>query len=331
MLKYQQAKQKVLDKVYKLSPGQPLPPVRSLIKELGFSQITLKRAFDELEAEKVLKREKGAGIFVAESKNNSNLVGVLIPSLVQKSYSQLLIGIQEELSENGRDLLLLPNHSKTLVPLYRSIKNNKLTNLIINPSSFDLSNIEFINLLHRLSDENIRIVIIDIPVPGLRADFIGYENITAFAELTRQIIKDGVRNIIAVGKFESKVYSSRLAGIRQALTGSDIELHQIDITDRLVHNVATEIKNIRTDALLLCDAGSSVDLIYELKGMADYDITKIQIGGVIEQNERLAAEHALTLEKQNIVMGRAAVEMLLRQDKKTKISFMPLKLNNNRR
>lgn len=42
MLKYQLAKQQVLEKVNKLSPGQPLPPIRTLIKELGYSQVTLK-------------------------------------------------------------------------------------------------------------------------------------------------------------------------------------------------------------------------------------------------------------------------------------------------
>ena len=327
MLKYQQAKQQVLKKVYKLSPGQPLPPVRTLIKELGFSQITLKRAFDELEAEGVLTRTKGSGIFVAEPENNNNLVGVIMPHLVQKSYSQLLTGIQEELCKNNLDLILLPSHSTNLDSLYKSIKNNKLAKLIINPSSSDLSNIEFINFLHKLSDDNIRIVIIDIPVPGLKADFIGYENITAFAELAQKVIDKNTRNVIAVGKFESKVYSSRLAGIRKVINDSGIKLQQIDISDRPVRDTAIEISSSNANTLLLCDAESSVDLIYELKSITSYDIQNIKIGGIVEQNEQLSVDHAVTLEKQNIAMGRTATEMLLTQNKKTEIRLIPLKTN----
>jgi DNA-binding LacI/PurR family transcriptional regulator len=327
MLKYQQAKQKVMNKVYKLSSGQPLPPVRTLIKELGFSQITLKRAFDELEAEGVLRREKGAGIFVAGSENNNNLIGVIMPYLVQKSYSQLLTGIQEALAENGRDLLLLPDHSGGLEPLYKSIKNNKLANLIINPSSSDLSNIEFIKFLHRLSDDNIRIVIIDIPVPGLKADFIGYENITAFTELAGRLIEDGAKSIIAVGKFDSKVYSSRLAGIRKTINGSGIKLHQLDISDIPLSQAAREILDKEADAILLCDAGASANLFYELKSILGKNINKIKIGGIVEQNEKTVIEQAITLEKQNIEMGRAAAEMLLRKKDKPEIKLVPIKLS----
>ena len=81
------------------------------------------------------------------------------------------------------------------------------------------------------------------PSPGLKADFIGYENITAFAELAQKVIDKNTRNVIAVGKFESKVYSSRLAGIRKVINDSGIKLQQIDISDRPVRDTAIEISS----------------------------------------------------------------------------------------
>ena len=60
--------------------------------------------------------------------------------------------------------------------------------------------------------------------------------------------------------------------------------------------------------LLLCDAESSVDLIYELKSITSYDIQNIKIGGIVEQNEQLSVDHAVTLEKQNIAMGRTPLK-----------------------
>ena len=50
----------------KLSPGEALPSIRALAKDLRISVITTKRAYDELEAEGFLYTVGGKGCFVAE-------------------------------------------------------------------------------------------------------------------------------------------------------------------------------------------------------------------------------------------------------------------------
>ena len=50
----------------KLSPGESLPSIRALAKDLRISVITTKRAYDELEAEGFLYTVAGKGCFVAE-------------------------------------------------------------------------------------------------------------------------------------------------------------------------------------------------------------------------------------------------------------------------
>ena len=49
-----------------LQPGDPLPSLRLLAKELRISVITTKRAYDELEREGFLQSVPGKGSFVAE-------------------------------------------------------------------------------------------------------------------------------------------------------------------------------------------------------------------------------------------------------------------------
>ncbi|WP_325200472.1 GntR family transcriptional regulator [Oscillibacter sp.] len=49
-----------------LSPGEALPSIRALAKDLKISVITTKRAYDELEAEGFLYTVAGKGCFVAE-------------------------------------------------------------------------------------------------------------------------------------------------------------------------------------------------------------------------------------------------------------------------
>lgn len=49
-----------------LSPGEALPSIRALAKDLKISVITTKRAYDELEAQGFLYTVAGKGCFVAE-------------------------------------------------------------------------------------------------------------------------------------------------------------------------------------------------------------------------------------------------------------------------
>ena len=49
-----------------LAPGEPLPSIRGLAKDLKISVITTKRAYDELEAQGFVHTGAGKGSFVAE-------------------------------------------------------------------------------------------------------------------------------------------------------------------------------------------------------------------------------------------------------------------------
>lgn len=49
-----------------LLPGDMLPSIRSLAKDLGISVITTKRAYEELEKEKLIYSKQGKGFFVCE-------------------------------------------------------------------------------------------------------------------------------------------------------------------------------------------------------------------------------------------------------------------------
>ena len=48
----------------KLKPGDQLPSIRSLAKELSIAIITVKRAYDDLEKERIIELRQGKGCFV---------------------------------------------------------------------------------------------------------------------------------------------------------------------------------------------------------------------------------------------------------------------------
>ena len=55
---------------HELKSGDMLPSIRSLARELGISVITTKRAYEELEKQKLIYSEQGKGFFVSEVNQN---------------------------------------------------------------------------------------------------------------------------------------------------------------------------------------------------------------------------------------------------------------------
>lgn len=64
---YEQIIDQIKDAIMKgdLNPGDPLPSIRALARDLRISVVTTKRAYDELEAEAFIETLPGKGSFVA--------------------------------------------------------------------------------------------------------------------------------------------------------------------------------------------------------------------------------------------------------------------------
>ncbi len=89
--------------------GEKLPTEQQLASETGLSLTTVRRAFDELVAERIVVRRQGAGSFVAHAprrdENARRRIGVLLPD-TQLYYPRVLQGIDESLSAAGATLQL---------------------------------------------------------------------------------------------------------------------------------------------------------------------------------------------------------------------------------
>lgn len=75
---------------HETSPGDMLPSIRSLAKDLGISVITTKRAYEELEKEGLIYSEPGRGFFVSHVNKN-----LLLEEQLQGLESSLSDLIQE--------------------------------------------------------------------------------------------------------------------------------------------------------------------------------------------------------------------------------------------
>lgn len=88
---YEQIKQQIKEQVFSgdLKPGEQLPSIRTLAKELKVGVITSKRAYDDLCEEGVLVSHPGKGVFVGEidtgevKKNHLQLIGEQLRDTVE--------------------------------------------------------------------------------------------------------------------------------------------------------------------------------------------------------------------------------------------------------
>lgn len=78
---YEQIKDSIKENIIKkrVGPGERLPSVRNLSKDLGVSILTVKKAYDFLEEEGFIESRQGLGTFVSEDDEN------IIREEVQKS------------------------------------------------------------------------------------------------------------------------------------------------------------------------------------------------------------------------------------------------------
>ncbi len=73
---FEQIKEQILNAVNigELKPHDKLPSIRQLASELDLNVNTVKRAFNELETEKVTYSLAGKGVFISEGAANSRIV-----------------------------------------------------------------------------------------------------------------------------------------------------------------------------------------------------------------------------------------------------------------
>jgi len=66
--KQRETRERVLELIEALTPGDAIPSERQLGIDLGVSRLTVRAALDELVREGYLRRRRGAGTFVSEPK-----------------------------------------------------------------------------------------------------------------------------------------------------------------------------------------------------------------------------------------------------------------------
>lgn len=103
-----------------IQPGELLPPVRQLARQLGINLHTVRSAYQKLEADGLVKTRQGLGTRVLPydplhmaqiaSAARSHTVGVIIPSLTNPFYHAFLQGVEAVANQSQTILFMCVTH-----------------------------------------------------------------------------------------------------------------------------------------------------------------------------------------------------------------------------
>ncbi|MCZ7643919.1 MAG: GntR family transcriptional regulator [Planctomycetota bacterium] len=249
-LKHTLVSRALLDDLRSLHPGHKLPTVRQLMKRFGASQATIARALDELKRQGLISRKAGSGVYVERPRpvHGDYSVAVVVPDVSTTTSSLMLKGIEREFSASGYRCVFWNGnrHFRRECARIRA-GGASIDGLIVNSRTHYVYNPAYIAFHARLLKRHAwPMVMVDIPVPGLPAPFVGDDNYSAFHDLGALIasanLADRLNMLVLEG---SLIGMERLYGLRRGLRAAGGPVPRLQVVHANPRTLERRVKRFR--------------------------------------------------------------------------------------
>lgn len=207
--------------------------IHDLARELGLSASTVSRSLQDhpriSAATKELVRKQAAisnykpnRVASSLRKGRGNTVGVIVPNINRSFFSNIIGGIEEELSRSGYNLMICQSNEKlekekaALATLLDARVDGILMSISMETNSYAH--------LEKLFEQGIRFVFFDrVPdLPGISSVII--DDYQASYEITKSLLDSGYKRPAHIGgSSHINVYAMRKKGYLDALIGSGVK------------------------------------------------------------------------------------------------------------
>ena len=198
--------------------GDSLPSERKLGAQIGVSRTVVRRAFERLERDHLIRQQLGQAPRVVSPKDQKNAqltVTAVFPTL--NGYSSLLFhGIDRALGEQSCSLNLILTYGDPQLEQRRlSPQQDRMDGLIVY-SAFrawdDLG-----RMYQSLVREKIPMVFIDHAIPNVACDAVMLDHYANMYQLTSNLLESGVDRLVYVGPKGPDFPQNLLPGVRTCL------------------------------------------------------------------------------------------------------------------
>jgi LacI family transcriptional regulator len=190
------------------SPNEKIPTENELVSLSGLSRATIRQALNNLEHSGYIIRKKRVGSFVRKiNKNTKNMpvVGLIVPDIRAGYASILARGAEDEATKNNISLILCNTDdllSQASYHIERLIQLSVSGVIYIPVAASNEKNLQIIN---KLQQKNIPVVLVDRGIPDSNLDFVTTNNFEGSRQITQYLIDKGHNKIAFLS---NKLYST---------------------------------------------------------------------------------------------------------------------------
>lgn len=232
-------------------------------------------------------------------KGRTNIIGMIVPVIGNSFFSQILEGIEKEMSQTVYNLIIMQSNDDPALELkhLEMLYKKGADAVVIAPTGNYLS----LKYLKKLKEEGIPIVIIDRTNCDINTYKIGINNFNVVYQAVSHLIGQGKRQILFISNLSSGVSQERRRGYIQCLRDFDIDYNsnyvfaietrtrKEDLLDQLKNYLSQQIhSNTPPDAIftasdqltyLTLEALQAIEIVVpdhiSLIGFANFQYTNI--------------------------------------------------------
>ncbi|MBI3990551.1 MAG: DeoR/GlpR family transcriptional regulator [Candidatus Omnitrophica bacterium] len=307
--------------------------ISKLSKRFNVSLPTIRRDLDELANKGLVNRTHGGAIAIdsfielpfeqrdAINKISSSLIILIVPSLHNSFYYQIISGIERTVTRKGYDIILRSVNEDFILEkqCLEKTMGSGVNGLILIPEKYSIANIE---LLENIAKE-MPLVLVDVAVPGFKSDLVVSDDRKGSFMVTEHLIELGHREILYLaGPQGDSSAEERILGYQDALKKYKIEFQSefLRYTDWHTEEGYYETKKFfvngfhkkKATAVYACNDQVAIGAFKALVGLKIKVPEDVALAGYGNLDIGLFQEVPLTSVDQSAVeMGNIAAELLL--------------------
>lgn len=310
-------------------PGDKLPSENELAEQFNVSRITVKNAMADIVKQGLIYRIQGRGSYISDNaseqlfsyekkEDNGPFVAFLMPRLNNLFTANLMTGIEQELADNGYNLVFRLTHDSQELEnkILKELTQLGVNGIIIFPVDGETFNDEIL----KLTLDHYPLVIIDRYLRGLDTNSISSDNITGAYEATKHLTNLGHTKIsfISTAITGTTSIEDRLHGYEQALSDSGLFIeYRLRLSLNKDMPFVEQIKNYLTEnpdvkAIVTTNSGIGLEAVKAARSL-NLDVPRdLSIVCFDNYEQSALSEVPLTYINQNEKnMGREAAKLVL--------------------
>ena len=209
--------------------GERLPTEQEMGEMFSVSRHTVRQSILELEKQGYIYREKSKGAFVdkldKDKKSKSKMIIVITTYVSEYIFPFLIKGIEEVLSKNGYDILLLStnNEKEKEREQLKKLLEYDVVGAIIEPTASALGNTN-IDYYKEISKNNIPYLMINAAYDKEKQSYVSIDDEKGGYKICKYLIQLGHKKIAGLFKEDDIPGIERKKGYLKALEENNIEV-----------------------------------------------------------------------------------------------------------